>query len=59
MFIPATQTSRGGCKRGHGKGVTSHSSHFASRLQEKQLQLEKKYDMEKDKIHNICEPCVA
>ena len=40
---------RGGRKGGARRGVTSpksHTSHFASRLQEKQLQLEKKYDME-------------
>ena len=44
--------------KGAREGVTSAPSHFASRLQEKQLQLEKKYDMEKDKIHNIYKPYV-
>ena len=47
--------------KGARTGVTSsksHTSHFASRLQEKQLQLEKKYDMEYEKMHDINEPYV-
>ena len=47
--------------RGGRKGCKTRcdvTSHFSNRLQEKKLQPAKKYDMENDKIHAICEPYV-
>ena len=44
--------------KGAREGLTSPSSHFASRLQEQKLQSAEKYSMEKDKIYVIYEPHV-